>query len=374
MNNSEKQIPTQKENRQQEKRQVDYFAVVSKAIHEVRNKFVNSEQSQKTDYKSLKTMAILMTLIAQTGEQVFEANNPNNIEVAKQEQIQLKQPEIVVKKNSIKTDYLTKNPNLRDNLPDSLVVHATMFEGKENLDPNTGLGNTELLAKNFRNQIQGKIKKTGFTHFAIGKEPKTGEVQTYQLLPTNKASEGTMSYAKFKDNIKAEVDTNSIQVELNYNPNKQEAGKLSENVSNDQLDALAGIVVANGILPQKVLAHWALQATHPDGDWLGFNPQEANKTQDGRINPKILRFVESVQTQIRQLPNDNKNMLAKLAWKSNPKLIAHQIIETNLKNAEFVIQRNKQIGVKDNSEINSKDLQQALKNNSQEKLELLKLK
>lgn len=63
-------------------------------------------------------------------------------------------------------------------------------------------------------------------------------------------------------------------------------------------------------------------------------------------------------------------MLTKLAWKANPKLIAHKIIEVNLKNAEFVIQRNKEIGIKDKSEIKPNELQNAIKNNESEKKDL----
>jgi hypothetical protein len=140
------------------------------------------------------------------------------------------------------------------------------------------------------------------------------------------------------------------------------------------LDALASIVAKNGIVPEKVFAHWAVQGTHPDGDWLGFNPQEANKTQDVRINPKLLRFVESVKALIRELPNENKYMLAKLAWKADSKWIAHKIIEVNLKNAEFVIQRNKEIGIRDKSEIKLKELQNAINNNKVEKKELESLR
>jgi hypothetical protein len=357
-------------NSQPEKIKVDYIAGLKNALNEVREKITNSKEFQKTDFKSLATAASLMLLISQRGNLIFESNKQIDTEpTVGVEQIEVMQPKVKVKKILVNKKYITENSNLRSNNPDNVVIHSTMLEG-ETLDPINSLGNTEKLAKNFYNQINGRTKKTGFTQFAIGRESEKNGVEVYQLLPTSKASEGTTSYARFKDRPGIEVDTNSIQVELNYNPRDIEAGELTEDVTNDQLDALASIVAENGIVPEKVFAHWAVQGTHPDGDWLGFNPQEANKNHDGRINPKLLRFVESVQTQIRELPNENKYMLAKLAWKADSKWIAHKIIEVNLKNAEFIIQRNKDIGVKDKSEIKPEELQNAIKNNESEKKEL----
>lgn len=260
------------ENTQPEKIRVDYIAGLKNALNEVREKIANNEEFKKTDFKSLATTASLMLLISQTGNQAFESNKQIHTEPnVRIEQIKVDQPEIQVKKIPVNKKYITENSNLRSNNPDNIVIHSTMLEG-ETLDPIKGLGNTEKLARNFSNQINGRTKKTGFTQFAIGRESEEKGVEVFQLLPTNKASEGTMSYAKFKDQPGIEVDTNSIQVELNYNQNKKEAGKLTENITNDQLDALASIVAENGIVPEKVFAHWAVQGTHPDGDWLGFNP------------------------------------------------------------------------------------------------------
>jgi hypothetical protein len=363
MNNFEKQKSKQTEAKQPENKKVDYYGEVQKAIHDIRDRFVHQE-FKKPDLKSLQSIAILAVLGTQIGTKTFESHQPYNVEpYTKIEERKPTKPNISVDKISIDKNYLTKNPNLRENNPDSLIVHSTMFEGEETLNPETGLGNTDRLARNFQAQITGRAKKTGFTHYVIGRESEKSGVKTYQLLPTNKASEGTMSYAKFKDDPKLEVDTHSIQVELNYNPNQKEAGEYSETISNKQLDALANIVVVNKISPSKVLAHWAVQGTHPDGDWLGFNPQEANKIQDGRINPKILRFVEATIKLVKDLPNTNENMLIKLSWHGSPELIASNIIDANLQNAKMVVAENKKNGVQDKSEIKPNELDQAIENN-----------
>ena len=179
MQKFEKQNLIETNNNQPEKIRVDYVAGLKNALNEVREKIVNSEQYKKTDFKSLATIASLMLLINQTGNQIFESNQVIDIESSvKLEQTQTSESEIVVKKIPINKKHITENSNLRNNNPKSLIVHATMFEN-ETLDPIDGLGNTKKLAKNFHSQINGRVKKTGFTQFAIGRESEKSGVEVY---------------------------------------------------------------------------------------------------------------------------------------------------------------------------------------------------
>jgi hypothetical protein len=74
---------------QPERNKVDYLTGLKNALAEVREKIINSEQYKKTDFKSIATLASLMLLISQTGNQAFESNQQIDIEPA----VRIKQTE-----------------------------------------------------------------------------------------------------------------------------------------------------------------------------------------------------------------------------------------------------------------------------------------
>jgi hypothetical protein len=192
-----------------------------------------------------------------------------------------------------------------------------------------------------------------------------------QILPTNRRSEGTTDYAAIA-NSNQNVDQSSIQVEVNHNPEKSEAGTNAREISNSQLDALSKIIVKNKISPKNILAHWAVQGTHPDPNWLGINGIHPSQN-DGKTNPQILRLVKSTKYILNNIQTTPENNSLKQAWEQYSKIIANQIIKTNIMNALNLFRgiESGSIAIGRNSlEITRQQLDAAVYSNKQELAEI----
>jgi hypothetical protein len=203
------------------------------------------------------------------------------------------------------------------------VAHSTMYVGSSLKKFNN---RTDLVAKDMYDQMIGNKKYSGSANYAVGPIDSKGKIGLFGIARKLKA-EGTADSAKIIKNPKAVVDENCEQIEFNFNQNKAEAGDKQRNISEQEVDILAKIIVLNGHSPERVYGHFALQPlTRNDGDWLGgINLQEEAKDNEGKPIPATVRLALAVQ-QLAKTENQKK------AWEGNPYKIAAIIQKNNLQN------------------------------------------